>query len=70
MLAAAAIEPPSFAAGTTAKASSLISEIDLRDITVGDALRILSTQYGLNVVASEKASKIRTALFLRDVKPM
>jgi general secretion pathway protein D len=57
-------------AAPSARGDGLISEIDLRDITVGDALRILSTQYGINVVASEKAAKIKTALFLRDVKPI
>lgn len=70
MLAAANLEAPVYAAPPQARANALISEIDLRDITVGDALRILSTQYGLNVVASEKASRIKTALFLRDVKPI
>ena len=57
-------------AGAVSGSGGMISEIDLRDITVGDALRILSTQYGINVVASEKASRIKTALFLRNVRPM
>jgi general secretion pathway protein D len=56
-------EPP-------AQNQPVISQIDLRDITVGDAMRILSSQYGINVVASERAAKIRTALFLRNVRPM
>lgn len=47
-----------------------ISQIDLRDISIGEALRILSDQSGLNMVASEKAAKIKTALFLHDVRPM
>lgn len=69
-LAATAVDAPSIVAAPSPRGGGYISEIDLRDITVGDALRILSTQYGINVVASEKAAKIRTALFLRDVKPI
>lgn len=46
-----------------------IAQIDLRDINVGEALRLLTDQSGLNVMASEKAARIKTALFLRNVKP-
>ncbi|MBM4202403.1 MAG: hypothetical protein FJ189_14130, partial [Gammaproteobacteria bacterium] len=49
--------------------NEVISQIDLRDVTVGDALRILSEETGLNIVASEKAAKIRTALYLRNSRP-
>ncbi len=50
--------------------NSVIAQIDLRDVTVGDALRLLSDQSGLNLVASEKAARKRTALFLHNIRPM
>ncbi len=50
--------------------TGVIAQIDLRDVTVGDALRMLSDHSGLNLVASEKAAKKRTALFLHNVRPM
>ncbi|MGX2038975.1 DUF3438 family protein [Methylocaldum sp. MU1018] len=51
-------------------ADQVIAAIDFRDITVGDALRILSDQSGLNIIASKEAAAIKTALFLRNVRPM
>ncbi|HYE36088.1 DUF3438 family protein [Methylocaldum sp.] len=65
-IAAAATWP----ARTPHAAEQVISAIDFRDITVGDALRILSEQSGLNIIASEKAAGLKTALFLRNVRPM
>jgi general secretion pathway protein D len=55
---------------TSHAAEQLISAIDFRNITVGDALRILADQSGLNIIASKDAAEIRTALFLRNVRPM
>jgi len=57
-------------ARTSHAAEPLISAIDFRDITVGDALRILAEQSGLNIIASKDAAEIKTALFLRNVRPM
>ncbi len=44
-----------------------IAQLDFRHITVGDALRILTEEAGLNVVASEKAAAIPVTMYLRDV---
>lgn len=47
----------------------VISTLDFRNISIADALKILSDQTGINVIASEKAGRIKTALFLREVSP-
>ncbi|MCK5354231.1 MAG: hypothetical protein KAJ63_03870 [Methyloprofundus sp.] len=47
-----------------------ISELDFKDITVGDALRILSKQSKLNFISSKAAAKIEMTMFLRDIRPM
>lgn len=47
-----------------------IEQIEFRDITVGDALRVLSEQSNLNIVASKKAADIQVTMFLRRVTPM
>jgi len=44
-----------------------IKQIEFKDITVGNALRILSEQSHLNVVASRDAANIHVTMFLRDV---
>ncbi len=46
-----------------------ISELDFQDITVGDALRILSKQAGLNIISSKAAAEIKMTMYLRDIKP-
>ncbi len=49
---------------------STIEQIEFRDITVGDALRILAEQSNLNIIASNAASNIHVTMFLRHVTPM
>lgn len=44
-----------------------IEQIEFRDITVGDALRILSEQSNLNTIASKAAADIHVTMFLRRV---
>lgn len=53
-----------------ADTSRRIAHLDFRSITVGDALRILTEESGLNVVASEKAAKIPVTMYLRAIAPM
>ncbi len=48
----------------------VIEQIEFRDITVGDALRILAEQSNINIIASKKASEISVAMFLRKVTAM
>lgn len=50
-----------------AKKDQVIELIEFKDITVGNALRILSEQSHLNVVASEEAANIYVTMFLRKV---
>lgn len=52
------------------KVSHKISELDFKDISVGDALRILSKQSDLNIISSKEAAKIEMTMFLRDIEPM
>ncbi|NOQ14362.1 MAG: DUF3438 family protein [Methyloprofundus sp.] len=56
----------SFSAGARNK----ISELDFKDISVGDALRILSKQSNLNFISSKAAAKIEMTMFLRNIEPM
>ncbi|MBL6986596.1 MAG: DUF3438 family protein [Methylobacter sp.] len=45
----------------------VIEQIEFRDVTVGDALRILSEQSNINIIASKKAADIPVTMFLRRV---
>ncbi len=47
-----------------------ISQLDFRDISVGDALRILSEESNLNVVASQQATGIKMTMYLKDIAPV
>ena len=47
-----------------------IAQLEFRDISVSDALRILSDQSGLNVVASKAAAKVKMTMYLKDIAPM
>ena len=49
---------------------TVIAQIDFRDVTVGDALKVLTEQSSLNVVASKKAADIPITIFLRRVTAM
>ncbi len=51
-------------------ATHKIAQLEFRDISVSDALRILSNQSGLNVVSSKAAAKIRMTMYLKNIKPM
>lgn len=48
----------------------LIEQIEFRDITVGDALRVLSEESNLNIIASKQASDIVVTMYLRKVSSM
>ncbi len=55
--------------GTKAKVNpgQVIEQIEFRDVTVGDALRILAEQSSLNIISSKKAADIPVTMFLRRV---
>lgn len=53
-----------------ARSHAAIEQIDFRDVNVGDALKILSDQSDLNIIASKKAAEIPVTMFLRRVTPM
>ena len=53
-----------------ARSGQIIEQIDFRDVTVGDALKVLADQSNLNIVASKEAADIHVTLFLRRVTPM
>src|SRR5262245_2853649 len=44
--------------------------VEFRDVPLGEALRLLSQQSGLKLVASAEAGKTLVSLYLRDVPPM
>ncbi len=47
-----------------------IEQIEFRDVTVGDALKILADQSNLNIIASKEAAGIHVTMFLRRVTAM
>ena len=47
-----------------------IAQLDFRDIAVGDALKVLSDQSGLNIIASQEAAQIHITMYLQDITPM
>lgn len=53
-----------------ANPDQLIEQIEFRDITVGDALRVLSEESNLNIIASKQASDIVVTMYLRKVSSM
>ncbi len=55
---------------TIANPGQLIEQIEFRDVTVGDALRILAEQSSLNIISSKKAADIPVTMFLRRVTAM
>lgn len=50
--------------------TQVIEQIDFRDVTVGDALKILADQSNLNIIASKDAADIHVTMFLRRVTPL
>ncbi|MBF6649630.1 DUF3438 family protein [Methylobacter sp. BlB1] len=61
---------PSLLTDAHADPGQVIEQIEFRDITVGDALRILSEQSDLNIIASKEAAEIQVTMFLRRVTSM
>jgi general secretion pathway protein D len=49
---------------------SRIEQIDFRDVALGDALKILSDQSGLNILASREAASISVTMYLKRVTSM
>jgi general secretion pathway protein D len=63
--------PPSLSvAARRAYPGQIIEQIDFRDVSVGDALKILADQSNLNIIASREAAEIRVTMFLRRVTAM
>jgi len=52
---------------TRSMQSTVVQQIDLRDMPLAEALRMFSQQTGLNVVSSQDARKVQVSLFLRNV---
>lgn len=44
--------------------------VEFRGVPLGDALRLLSIQSGLNLAASRSAAEVQVELYLRDVTPL
>lgn len=61
--AAAPVRPQS-------RVNSVIEQIEFREVTVGDALKILSDQSEINIIASKEAAAIPVTMFLRRVTAM
>ncbi|MCX7103587.1 MAG: hypothetical protein NTX38_19395 [Methylobacter sp.] len=68
-LSLAMLSTPASSAAPKTKANpgQVIEQIEFRDVTVGDALRILAEQSSLNIIASKKAADIPVTMFLRRV---
>ncbi|MGR9114864.1 MAG: DUF3438 family protein [Gammaproteobacteria bacterium] len=47
-----------------------IAQLDFRDITVGDALKVLTEQSNLNIIASQEAAQIHITMYLQDITPL
>jgi general secretion pathway protein D len=69
-LLALSLLQPSLLTVANADPGQVIEQIEFRDITVGDALRILSEQSDLNIIASKEAAEIHVTMFLRRVTSM
>lgn len=66
----AALVTPTFARAADAPApemNPIVERVDFREVAIGDALRLLSAQTGMNIVASSEASKVKISLFLQNV---
>ena len=57
--------PPGADAGKTP-----LDLVEFRDLPLGEAMKILSQQSGLKIVASEEAGKKKVSLYLKDVSPL
>ncbi len=49
---------------------TVIESIEFRDISVADALRILTDQSDINIIASQEAAKVHITMFLHRVTPL
>jgi len=47
-----------------------IDQIEFRDVLVGDTLKMLANEYGVNIIASKEASQIAVTMFLKNVTAM
>lgn len=56
--------------GYNPKVNTVIEQIDFRDVTLGDALKVLSEQSELNIIASKEAALIPVTMYLRRVTAM
>lgn len=50
--------------------ASPITLVDFRDVPLGEVLRVLTEQTGINMVASSEAAQVKVSLYLRDVPPL
>ncbi len=46
-----------------------VQQVEFQDLPLGEAVRMLGRQTGLNLVASQEAGKLKVTLFLQDVTP-
>lgn len=70
VISAASKKTPPPVAVEPAHFDKVIEQIEFREITVGDALRILSEESNINIIASKQASDIFVTMFLRKVTAM
>lgn len=47
-----------------------IAQLEFRDITVGDALKVLTEQSDLNIVASQQAAQIHVTMYLKNISAL
>lgn len=67
VLAAAAVAAAQ--APSSQPAVETVHQVEFSDLPLADAMRLLSRQTGLNLVASQEAGKAKVSLFLQDVPP-
>ena len=48
-------------------AGPIVRQVEFRDVPLSDALRLVTRQTGLNLIASQEAGKAKVSLFLQDV---
>jgi general secretion pathway protein D len=61
---------PSLPAHAIRKEQAKIVQLDFRDISVSDALKVLSQQSNLNFIASQEAAKVHVTMYLKDIAPL
>lgn len=68
------VQSPAAQSGPTPTAQAVMAGktlevVEFRDQPLGDAMRLFSTQTGLNIVTSPEARKISVSVYLRNVTP-